>query len=255
MKMQSILTAAFALAAATGCAQSQSQDPPTTASAADEATHGPPGPEMVVGVALHELELTPDQRATLKDALHAGAPAMAAHATIKADVAAGVRAGQLDEAKIRAELDANVPEAALPQMFATLHDTLTPDQRRAFVDILDKKIDAHEATPAHADHLLGHLLGGLDLTKDQHARIDPILAAQQASAPDMQAFHTALRAKLQTFAADRFDAAAFAKDLPPVGMRAHVESTIHTLAAILPLLEPAQRDKLATMIELMPMGH
>ncbi len=61
-----------------------------------------------------------------------------------------------------------------------------------------------------------------------------------------------MRARLETFAADRFDANAFLPQPPAgekMGPRAHLDRMVGALAAIVPILDEAQRNALAERIE------
>jgi Spy/CpxP family protein refolding chaperone len=272
----------LAAAAAQGCTQSTTSsgaaDPSPGAAQltqadrggpADHEMHGPPGPEMLLATALHHLDLTPDQRTTIENAAHAVGPAMPHDPSLFHEVAEGVRSGKLDEAAVLAKLDAASPpadrSAALVNAIDTLHKALAPEQRRALVDTIAKHIDEHEHAPAATGSgppgLLGHLLSGLNLTDDQRQSIDRILASQAAPGEQtamvarMQALHADLRERLQAFSGDRFDAAAFLtpwNNASPVNLREHVQHTLHALAAIVPVLDPAQRATLAAAIEAGP---
>jgi Spy/CpxP family protein refolding chaperone len=109
------------------------------------------------------------------------------------------------------------------------------------------------------------MLEGLDLTQAQQDSIKAKLDAQRPAPPSdadraaMKAQHeamrTAMQAKLQTFASDSFDAAAFAA--PPVGAKGfgpadHKDRFAADLAIITAELTPAQREKLASRIEAGP---
>jgi Spy/CpxP family protein refolding chaperone len=280
-----VLAIALGAAASVGCTQTVAASGPSdpspgavqqaqadNAGSAAHEMHGPPGPEMLLFAALHHLDLKPEQRTAVENAVHGLAPRTPPDRSAFVEVAAGVRAGKLDEAAVLAKLDAAGPPAdrtaSLAGALDTLHATLTPEQRRALVDLIAKHIDEHGAAQGTASgphSPLQPLLADLNLTSDQRASIDRILAAPAfgedpaTMSVHVQAFHAELRARLQTFASDRFDAAAFvapSKDMPPMAMRDHVQRTLHALAAVLPVLDPAQREALATKIEAGPMhGH
>jgi hypothetical protein len=194
------------------------------------------------------------------------------------EVAAGVRAGHLDEAKLLAKLDAAAPvadrTAALAKALDTLHATLTAEQRRTLVDAIAKHMQdhaQHAAMHAGADPMVEHLMSGLELTSDQRASIDAIVAtatkeseqslssasggSAAAAGGGMEAVHADLAARLQTFAGDRFDAGGFAGAMTaaPMDLRTHVQRALHVLGSVLPVLSPAQREQLAARIESMPM--
>ncbi len=258
--------AAIALAA-TGCTQTDSGED-TAALSADHEMHGRPGPDLLLQAALHHLDLTAEQRAAIESAARAIGPGAGIDHAMLAEVAAGVRAGRLDEAKLLATLDAASPRAdrtaALAQALDTLHATLTADQRRALVDQIAKHMEehaqAHGAKRAGADPMVEHLLTGLELTSDQRASIDAIVAnaakeSDQSHSSSMEAVHADLAARLQSFESDRFDAGAFAGAVAasPIDLHAHVQRALHVLGAVLPVLTPVQREALAARIEAMPM--
>jgi Spy/CpxP family protein refolding chaperone len=254
--------AALALAACgtIGCAQSGSSSTGAQQASTEEPgpamqdTHEVSGPEMLVFAALNHLDLKPEQRAAVEKAFQAVGPRHSAELFV--EVAAEVRAGVIDEDRVLAKLDSGAADrsAAVARALDTLHATLTTGQRRALVDTIGKHIDDHEGArgpmSAGPAGLPEHLIAALGLTSDQRASVERILAAQ-SSASDAKdraaAFHSELRARLQTFADDHFDAAAFAA--PPKDMREHIQRTVHTLAAVLPVLTPSQREALATLIE------
>jgi hypothetical protein len=212
--------------------------------------HAAPGPEVLLFAALHHLDLRPEQRSAIEQAMQAIGPR---HSTdLFVEVAAGVRAGKLDENRVLATLDSGAVDrrAAVTSALETLHATLAADQRRALVDAIGKHVDDHAI--AHGPMMAGagvpeHLVAALNLSSDQRASIDRILATGNAPSTPQEAFHAALSTRLQAFAADRFDASAFAT--PPKEMRDHIQRTLHAIAAILPELDATQRETLAKMIE------
>jgi hypothetical protein len=247
-------------------AAAQQTQAESSGSAKAHEGHGPTGPDMLLFAAMRHLELTPEQRTTIENAAHTIPPSAPMDGGLFAGIAAGVRAGKLDEAALLAKLDAARPpadrDASLSSAIDTLHATLSAEQRRALVNMIAKHIDEHDqakSTATASQSPLDHLLSGLNLTGEQRASIDRILGSQGSAAEDpaamsarIQAFHADLRVRLETFAADRFDAAAFvasSKAVAPMGMREHVQRTIHGLAAVLPVLDASQRESLATTLE------
>ena len=263
-------TLAVLALAATGCTQTDPGED-SAALAADHESHGPPGADLLLQAALHHLDLTAEQRAAIESAAHGLGHEAVIDRAMLADVAAGVRAGRLDEVRLLAKLDAASPRvdrtAALAQALDTLHATLTADQRRALVDQIAKHMEEHAqehgARHGGPDAMLEHLLGGIELTGDQRASIDAIVANaskesdQSLSSASMEAVHKDLAARLQSFASDRFDAAGFAGAMAasPLDLHTHVQRALHVLGQILPVLTPAQREALATRIESMAMMH
>jgi Spy/CpxP family protein refolding chaperone len=246
------------------------------------------GPGMLVFAALHEpsLNLTEAQRATIQaaaDTLKPKGPPPGAEAHGKA-LAAAVRAGKIDTATLaKPDITANGIEGehktALVNALNTLHQTLTKEQRVALVTAIASHKGKHG--PMHAPNGEGpkgehegmkhhkggqahfgpmRMLDGLDLTADQQTAIQKELQANKPAKPteaereamkaQHQAFKKELDARLQTFANDDFDANAYVAPLanaPKMG--AHGDRFVSDLAAIVPLLTPAQREKLATKLE------
>jgi Spy/CpxP family protein refolding chaperone len=246
--------------------------------------HGPGGPEHLLMAALHELDLTAAQKTTIQAAMEKLAPpARGDHgprdtAAFTA-LSAGIRAGKIDTAAVLAGTGApgSGPDARLADVataLSTLHATLTKEQRRALVDDMAKRMAEHGPPPGGApgdkgdrDHgpggpeggMLGHLLGDLSLTDAQRTSIDSALAAQRpaAGASDamkqkFEARGAAMKAKMETFAADSFDAKAFVAppaDAPQGAMMHPMARMVNDLAVVVPLLTPAQRETLAAQLE------
>ncbi|MDB5215831.1 MAG: hypothetical protein JWO86_3758 [Myxococcaceae bacterium] len=210
--------------------------------------HGPPGPDFLLFAALREpIDLTAAQRTAIEGALQANKPS-APPASDK------TRASAL----------------------TTLHATLTPVQRRALVDAIAKR------AAEHPDHHAGGpppdgmrpkgdgpgpmrgLLEGLDLTKAQEDAIRAKLDAQRPAPPteaqraamkqQHEAMRAAMKAKVETFASDTFDANAFVAR--PAGAPGpgpdHADRFAKDLAAVMSVLDAAQREKLAAKIEAGP---
>ncbi len=236
------------------------------------------GQAFLLQAALREpINLTAAQKTTIEAALAESvskAPS-ADHQARMTALAASVRAGKVD-ATAQASNDVaamNAHIAASAKAVNTLYTTLTPEQRRALVDAVSSRMD-HKGAPsgaarthrshAHADgdHAdrgdhgpMGGLLAGLDLTKAQEDAIHAKMAAQkpvvdhEAMKKQFEGLHAARLARLQTFASDHFDATAFVT--PPAGMMnsGHADRMATDLAIITSVLEPAQREKLATRLE------
>lgn len=293
-KLVSVLSL-VTLALAAGCGAQNASGEPTSeapqtaeqgvAGEQGQAHHrGPGGPEMLLFAALHELDLTAEQKTTLQAALEkvkAHHPQGAKNPM--AALAAGVRAGKIDTTLPQPPPDAEEHRAVVADALDTLHKTLSREQRRSLVDGIEKKMAEHgppehrgpkhdkgerHGEPGAEGHghrgpmgPLGGMLRDLELTEQQHAAIKQALEAQRPSAPDrdaMQKRHeamvTAMRARLESFASDSFDAKAFTS--PPEGADRHhpAEHMLKTLAVVVPILEPAQREKLAANLEKGPPG-
>lgn len=147
------------------------------------------------------------------------------------------------------------------------HHGMKGDRHGMKGDRHERKGDRHErkgdrgprGARAERGGKLGHLLAGLDLTDTQRASIQRALEAQrppeaerEAMKDQFKAFHAEMRARLSTFAGESFDAKAFVT--PPQGAEAmgpkgHLGRMVKDLSVIVPLLEPAQREKLAEHFE------
>ena len=243
------------------------------------------GPASLLFAALHEkIDLTDAQRSTIKTALEglkpAGAPPVERHGN--AALAAAVRAGKIDvvaltPAKVE-QVDHAGRKEALAKALTTLHATLNPEQRVALVAAMQKHggkpqgeaktFEGDEGGKVH-EGMKGHegnfgpmrMFADLDLTPEQQTAIKAQLDANKPAPPTaaereaMKAKHEAMRksmdARLQTFATDTFDATAFlaAPEGGPSKMFAGKDRMLNDLAAVVPLLTPAQREKLAAKIE------
>jgi Spy/CpxP family protein refolding chaperone len=207
-----------------------------------------------------------------------------------AALAAGVRAGKVDVGAVLAKASPSEPafeqhRAASAAALQKLHATLTAEQRRELVDAVSAKMSEHgpkgegrgpkgEGRAAkrgdgpkgeRGDHdrgargPLGHLLQDLELTDAQRQSVEQAMQAQKPSEADREAkakrfeeMRAGMRSKLESFAADAFDAKAFTT--PADGPSAHgpkqrLEHLANVLAAVAPILDPAQREKLATRLE------
>ena len=270
-------------AGAAHAADTVAAQPATATAPAAGPAHGPhPGPDFLLVAALREpIDLTAEQKATIEGALEASRPAgpPAFDRTRAVALAAAIRSGRVDVTTMKAPVPSDDEKAAhlsaAAKAVATLHATLTPVQRRALVDAMAKHA-AERAAHAPKDHAggpppgdmgpMGHMLEGLDLTKEQQdairAKLDalrpaaPTDAERAAKAQQHEAFRAAMAARLQTFANDTFDATAFVA--PPSGALKgpgpgdHADRFAQDLAIITSVLEPAQREKLAARIEAGP---
>jgi len=205
-----------------------------------------------------------------------------------AALAEGVRAGAIDRTAIEAKLSAAAGwteerRARVAEALSTLHATLTKEQRRKLVGTIAARMEemgekgrrgpwagrgAHGPMGKHGERAamggrgmkggpLGHLLRGIDLRDEQRAQIDKALegvrssaAGQGAGKDDLAAKRAEMRARLETFAEDRFDANAFVSAAGArKGAAAHLDRMIDALAAIVPILDEAQRNALADRLE------
>jgi Spy/CpxP family protein refolding chaperone len=156
-------------------------------------------------------------------------------------------------------------QAKSAEKLATLHKTLTAQQRTQLVDAILAKKGEHakkerpegklEGRGGREGGPMGHLLAGLDLTQAQKDQIRAKLDADRPAPPseaDRAAMKTAMDAKLQSFKSDSFDAKAFVA--PPANARvakmgAPSDHMAKELNAIVSVLTAEQREKLAQKIE------
>ena len=305
-KVLGILPLVGALAGLSGCNEPQSTDDEATDVGASELAGTPAkdakgprgerrmhggGPAMLLVSALHELDLTDAQKATIQSELDALKPNEAAkpdHEAARKALADAVRSGKIDESALAAQAPKPpVDHARFAKAIGVLHDTLSAAQRKELVEKVSARMDKFggpEGRPqrgAKGDDArgpkgergergpgmhgpLGHMLKGLDLTDAQK---DAIKAAMEKSAPteedreEMKANHEAMRAamkeRLQSFASDTFDANAFAKPpegAPKMGPDKMFGGMVKMIAIVTPILDETQRAELAKRIEEAPMG-
>lgn len=241
--------------------------------------HGPGG---LLFASLHEdIGLSADQKAKIQALVDQARPAAppAPDATRVTALASAVRAGKVDAASIQPPPDMEAKrkehEATIAKSLATLHDTLTKEQRTALVDAVKAKAKEHgrggpeKEGHAHGPHGGGpdgfgpmHLLEGIDLTDAQKAEIKSKLEAARP-APPSEADREAMKArfetmkkemdaKLESFKADAFDANAFVArpaDAPQMEPKGHADRMAKELSIIVSVLDASQREKLAQKIE------
>lgn len=258
-----------------------------------ERGHGP-GPGMLLGAALHELDdLSDAQKKTIEaelESLHADMKDAREdgkddHEAARKALAAAVRSGKIDESALAAQAPkAPMDTARIAKAIGVLHDTLNAAQRKALVAAMSEKMarfggpegrpghgpdgDDDDARPAKGERgergermggPLGHMLRGIDLSDAQRESVKTALeklapsdADREAMKAQREAFKKAMTERLQTFAADSFDAAAFVArpagdaKMGPKDMHAGM---VKALAAVVPLLDDAQRAELAKRIE------
>lgn len=188
--------------------------------------------------------------------------------------------------------DGKEHQARVASALNTLHATLTKEQRRELVDALAAKMDKHGPEGEHGPRgdrdgawdrgpkgergekggfgmkggPMGHLLRDLNLSDEQRAQVDKALEASRPSDADrdamkqkFEAMRAEMRTRMEAFAADSFDANAFLSAMPAGkerGPKAHLEGMVSWLAAVVPVLDEAQRNTLADRLEKGPgAGH
>lgn len=166
-KVLGILPLVGALAGFAGCNNPQDADDESTDVAASELAapeaeakggkpeqarggrHGRPGgPGFLLGIALHKLDLTEAQKATIQgqmDALQANDEAPeGAHAAGRKALAEAIRSGKIDEAAFSKPLAKEPADRTqLVKALSVLHDTLDAKQRQALVDAVKAKMEKH----------------------------------------------------------------------------------------------------------------
>lgn len=225
------------------------------------------GPAMLLHAALKKLDLTDAQRTSVEAALnelHDGREEPEG----MADLAAQVRTGSVDAKAFAAQIaegEARMAErrTRLVTALKTLHETLTPEQRKELVEKVGEKLDARAAKmeehaggkPERKHHKggAGFFLHGLDVTDAQQTSIDAALAKAGLDKPAKngdfkQQMMEKTKASLAAFAKDTFDAKAV---VPEMGREhgPHLGRMVEALSVVVPLLDDAQRAKLAERIE------
>jgi Spy/CpxP family protein refolding chaperone len=276
--------------AAVGCSGTDQKQPQTSASAATKAPIGQNthGVVKLVGEALGEVSLRPDQRAELEKLAQA---AEARHAAmvdgrkeLMTALADQVEKGAIDRAALQPKIERLVadhdkvrPEDAAA--LAKMHQLLDADQRNAFVDALEAKLHEgmkhgrHGETGAHHERgfaRMKQLADDLKLTDEQRDQIKAVL--KEAHAAGRHEHMGEIRAKmmqgrkgLEAFRTDKFDPNAVAPAMQGGARERLAEGTGKMLGVaekVLPILTPEQRkiaaDKLRQMAqsgEMGPFGH
>ena len=230
--------------------------------------------------AAHELSLSEEEKASVTKVEQAflaeGAGGMtAAMNTFQTDLAAGIRAGKLDGAKLSADYAVIDKAAAATQgsqadAIAGLHAALTPAerqqvaasvrQRRALRDRLAPPGGADAAAPDYTRMRVDRLTRDLAIDVDggQERKLTAVVAAdaktdaQSPAAAEQRREEQKKRVEtiLVTFEGDALDAAAL-----PLGggwtksPHEGAERTATFDASLLPLLTQEQRDKLAVRMQ------
>lgn len=281
--------------AAIGCGGTVEQ-PQTQASAASKAPIGQNthGLVKVVGEALGEVNLRPDQRIELeKLAAAAEARHVAMHdgrKELALAVADQVEKGALDRNALQPKIDRVVAELEKSrpedkQAFARVHALLDNEQRNQFVDALEAKFKhgGHHGKGKHGpkgEHVGGegeehHAMKGphgmkqlaedLKLTDDQKDKIKDVFRAQMSaqngrSFKDMHDRMSQGKKSLDSFRTDKLDVEGIA---PPIDKaKAGSGHFLDVAEKILPVLTPEQRKIAADKIREiaikggeLPFGH
>jgi Spy/CpxP family protein refolding chaperone len=229
--------------------------------------HG--GVGMLIGLSLHDLDLSADQKATVEkihtDMQPKMAPLKAAARDLNTLLADGVAAGAVDKAKVDKAIDKLVAQmktmqAASAEALGKLHAVLTPPQRAALVDKVGENWEKWKA--AHGqdekeekEHKSGHLLGlvrDLNLSQDEAQKIKAAFQAKMKAAPQDHE-HKEVQEHLQKFGtafkADKFDPKTVSSEKADMHMaKWGAARRAAFLEAAAPILTPDQRTKLADKI-------
>jgi Spy/CpxP family protein refolding chaperone len=239
-----------------GASASQSVSiPGATRAPVAQNTHGP---VKVVGEALSDVPLTPQQRGDIAqlaaeaDARHGAT--RAAERDLLGALAAQVQVGAIDRSALQPKIDAVVAATAQAQpadraAIERLHSILGPDQRTAFVDALEARLAEHHGRWS-GRHPMRELIKELKLSDTQLSQIktvakDSMRSMREGKGPGTwglgEGWHRGAKV-LHAFEQDHF---VLDEVAPPidVGKRA-TTMTDHfvTLASqVFPILTPEQR--------------
>lgn len=248
-----------------GCSGATATEPPqTSASALTKAPIGANahGAVKLVGEALGDVALRPDQRAELEK-LALGAEARHAamvdgRRELMTALADQVEKGALDTGALQPRIDRVVADVqgARPDDQAALlrvHALLDGEQRSAFVDALQARMKGEHGGRGGGGHHAGfakmkQLADDLKLSDEQRAQIKEVMKAEHArgGGPAFREMGDRFRAgkhALETFRSDKFEPRSLAGKRIDLRDGAH-EGTTRMLGAvekILPILTPEQR--------------
>ena len=229
--------------------------------------HG--GVAMFIAMSLPSLNATPEQVPAIAriraDMLGAIAPAHDAEKAALLALADGIATNEIDQPAIDtaiAQLTASAASThdAIVASLAALHATLTPPQRIALVDKVEAHFEVwhHANAPdeaatrdAHGGHL-ARLATELALSPQQVEAVRENFASSMSRVPrfDRAEADAHIKAFSAAFSSDRFDPSALAMD---GAVTTHMASwgilrTVRFYEAVLPVLTPEQRAKLADRV-------
>jgi Spy/CpxP family protein refolding chaperone len=272
-------SAAVTAASAASQAATSSAAPSGAPGQGDREQRGGEGRWGAAGMlfrAARDLDLKDDQKLTLekiqRDLRAADAGPRTEFKDLHADLVAQIRSGKMDAAKLAPRYEAidKVMQARRDQEVAALdalYAMLEPAQRKAAVAAVRAKQAEREAHAAEhkpdtkaddadwAKRRLEHLTKDLDLDAAQQKSVQAVLAkADHPTAATKEARKEEMKkqmdALLSAFEADGFDAKKL--ELSPSGgkkAREPMEAEVKLLSQLVPLLTPAQREKLALAVE------
>ncbi|MFO0613812.1 MAG: hypothetical protein U0414_14565 [Polyangiaceae bacterium] len=233
------------------------------------------GPLQILKRALEGIDLSADQKATIDKALADARPEQPegngeAFKALLDEAAKEIRANAIDESALLAKASGlqkpamDPMRASMAKALQTVHDTLTPEQRVKLASDLADKLGAMHRFEGKSDkgdrggHAgkrgLGMLLHGVDVSDEQKDAIEKALAAAHLDQPmeDIkkggEEMEAKMKALLEAFKGDKFDAAALLPTPPPM-KGDHIEMMIKSLKVVVPLLDDAQRNELADRMQ------
>jgi Spy/CpxP family protein refolding chaperone len=153
--------------------------------------HG--GPGMLLGAALRELDLTDAQKSIIQgqlDALRQDGEARPDHDAARAELAAAVKSGRVDESALLAKAAPAAPDTTrIAKAVGVLHDTLTAAQRKELVAAVEAKDGEGREGGKRGKHAgremagkgmehgpMGHLLKDLSLSDAQREKVKEALS-------------------------------------------------------------------------------
>jgi Spy/CpxP family protein refolding chaperone len=244
----------------------EDDDDPATDGIRDHHRHHHGGVSQFIALSIETLGVSPDQKAKLQavqDQLKGQIePAHQASRQLITIVADGVAAGQVDRAKVDAQLAVLASAAATASDASTtalnqLHSILDQGQRAALVD----KVEAnwhiwrdvnHEEKAGSPDRndRLADFAQDTGLSADQTSKIAAALAAagdDPASQLDPAEMDQYLKTFRSAFVGDTFDAKSLgsANQMSAHVARAGAGRMAHFYEVVTPLLTPDQRTKVA----------
>jgi Spy/CpxP family protein refolding chaperone len=249
--------------------------PPDDAAVATVDKRGPdraPGQVGMLTNAARALALTGEQRMKIDAAEKLVKPDLSGSgsrdelSTLNADLVSGVKAGKLDEAKIEADLKA-IEQAAKDRSdkeataLNAIYAALEPAQRAQAVEKVRNHNEMVESKRAEQKRLprppeisaqkrMEGLTRDLGLDAEQEGKAQAAAAALPTPAPVDDEAEAKKRndAVLAAFEKDGFDATKLeAQDTKRA--RRGAEQNVKLVAALLPILKPEQREKLAARVE------
>lgn len=256
-----------------------------SASAAPSASAATPGsdrrgglPGMIAKAARDLPDLKDAQKATLskiEDGLGGASPSRTEMKALHDDLMAGIRAGKIDAAKMKAHYDAidlavKARQDKEAEAINGIYAALEPAQRKALAAALRTKFAEREAKmaermkgmpdggpPDWTKRRLEHLTKDLGLDDAQQKSVGALLAKTPSPAA-MDAARGEMKKKvdalLTAFEKDGFDAKKLDLQTIP-GKKAHdgVAQHVDFVTGMLAVLKPEQREKLAASMD-KPMG-